>query len=194
MESFWSQKTADEEKNRLAVKNLTDELTKASVAYNEMKQQFLFEVQNLKQGMDEISTQLELRSKEAERYQQEVNELREKARLDCEKSKENMGLLMKTDKEKDKMLSDCEAEIRNLKLNLDDVNEKLMEVNSYLKAARVEASEAKKLVESGKSEADKLKAQLSEAVEKLNQKIEEYTSLYSTLLCLIKYFHYIFET
>jgi len=29
LESFWSQKTADEEKNRLAVKNLTDELTKA---------------------------------------------------------------------------------------------------------------------------------------------------------------------
>jgi hypothetical protein len=43
----------------VALKSGTDELTQANVAYNEMKQQFLFEVERLRQGMEQVSAELE---------------------------------------------------------------------------------------------------------------------------------------
>jgi chromosome segregation ATPase len=185
LDSLRSQRTADEEKNRVAVKSATDELTQANLAYNEMKQQFLFEVENLKQGMEEVSTELELRSQEADRYRLEVSELREKAKLDTEKSRQNMGELMEADKEKERKLAERESEIRELKVNMEEVNEKLMEVNCCLKAARTEASETKKVMESGRNEADRLRSQLKEAVEKLNSKIEECNSIDGKFLCAV---------
>jgi len=185
LDSLRSQRTADEEKNRVAVKSATDELTQANLAYNEMKQQFLFEVENLKQGMEEVSTELELRSQEADRYRLEVSELREKAKLDTEKSRQNMGELMEADKEKERKLAERESEIRELKVNMEEVNEKLMEVNCCLKAARAEASETKKVMESGRNEADRLRSQLKEAVEKLNSKIEECNSIDGKFLCAV---------
>ncbi len=59
LDSLWSQRTAGEEENRVALKSGTDELTQANVAYNEMKQQFLFEVERLRQGMEQVSAELE---------------------------------------------------------------------------------------------------------------------------------------
>ncbi len=59
MDSLRSQRTADEEEHRVALESVTDELTQANVAYNEMKQQFLFEVESIRQGMEEVSAELE---------------------------------------------------------------------------------------------------------------------------------------
>jgi len=44
----------------VALKSGTDELTQANVAcVSEMKQQFLFEVERLRQGMEQVSAELE---------------------------------------------------------------------------------------------------------------------------------------
>jgi len=185
LDSLRSQTAADEEKNRVAAKSASDKLTQANLVYNEMKQQHLFEVESLKQGMEKVSTELELRSQEADRYRLEVSELREKAKLESEKSRQDMDGLMEADKEKERKLAERESEIRELKGNMEEVNEKLMEVNCCLKAARAEASETKKVMESGRCEADRLRSQLKETVEKLNSKIEECNGIDGKFLCAV---------
>jgi len=74
--------------------------------------------------------------------------------------------LMEADKEKERKLAERESEIRELKVNLE-------EVNCCLKATRAEASETKKLMERQRSEADRLISMLKEAVERLDAKIDE---------------------
>ena len=78
---------AEGEKSRSALKVATEELTKTSVAYSDLKKHFTTEECKWQQSVKDAGRELELSRSEVERCKQEIQELKEKADTDAEMSR-----------------------------------------------------------------------------------------------------------